>query len=64
MMGLVHAIAHCLDCAWEVSSINAMVLAAQHHKKTGHQVSVEQCFSKTWLRIEPETEKVEQISEE
>jgi len=51
-MGLVHALASCLDCNWEAGSRNAMILAAQHHRKTGHQVMVEQCFSKTYLRDE------------
>ncbi len=53
-MGLVHAFGSCLDCAWEAGSLNAMALGAKHHQKTGHQVMVEQCFSKTWLRTQPE----------
>ena len=52
-MGLVHAMAHCLDCNWQADSLNSMVLGTRHHKLTGHQLMVEQCFSKTYLRTMP-----------
>ena len=43
-MHIIHAIANCIDCNWEKDSRNSMVLAAQHHRKTGHYVQVEQCY--------------------
>ena len=52
-MGLVHALASCLDCGWQATTLNAQGLGAKHHYKTGHQVMTEVCFSKTFLRSEP-----------
>ena len=49
-MGLIHASAWCLDCAWETTSLNAVLLGSQHHRKTEHEVMAEQCHSKVWLR--------------
>jgi len=33
--------AHCEDCNWALKAVNALGLAAQHHDRTGHSVSVE-----------------------
>lgn len=38
---LIHGLARCESCGWETDGKNAMGLAAQHHKKTGHLVSGE-----------------------
>jgi len=60
-MGLTHAQADCLDCAWSADSLNAMVLAAKHHRKTGHQVMIERCFSKIFLRMTTDKGKTEEV---
>lgn len=39
--GLVGAIGHCRECSWNQESKNTLALAAQHHDRTGHEVSVE-----------------------
>ena len=54
-MGLIHAIATCFDCGWNADSRNSMVLGAQHHRKTGHYVIVEQCFAKIYGSRESDT---------
>jgi hypothetical protein len=39
---LVHAIAECRECEWSTQDYRvATRQARQHHRKTGHQVSVE-----------------------
>ena len=48
MGGLTSAIADCLDCGWRNESFSARNLAAKHHRKTGHRVIVEQCYSKIY----------------
>lgn len=49
-MGLVHALASCMDCGKEWSDLNAQGVGAKHHYSTGHQVITEACYSKTFLR--------------
>ena len=39
--GLIGVIAHCSDCDWNVETRNGLGLAAQHHDRTGHKVSIE-----------------------
>ena len=51
-MGLVSAIASCRDCEWWSETLSARALASRHHRRTGHQVSVEQCFATLWQRID------------
>lgn len=36
-----HYDARCQDCEWEQGKRNAVGLAAQHHDKTGHTVTIE-----------------------
>ena len=38
-------LASCFTCGWECEARNALGLAAQHHGRTGHQVSVEVRYS-------------------
>lgn len=40
-MKLIHAIAHCEECNWKCSSLNAMLLSGKHHRKYNHRVHVE-----------------------
>jgi hypothetical protein len=35
---IIEARAECFACDWLVESDNAVGLAAQHHKRTGHEV--------------------------
>jgi hypothetical protein len=39
---LIHGIADCLQCDWKCGDyLTVQRLAAQHHRKTGHRVSME-----------------------
>jgi hypothetical protein len=40
---LPHYAAYCEVCGWECTAKNAQGLAAQHHDRTGHKVTVEVC---------------------
>lgn len=40
-MHLVAAMCHCTECGYELEARNAMGVAANHHKRTGHCVQVE-----------------------
>ena len=33
--------ARCTECSWELSSKNALGLAAQHHDRTGHSIATD-----------------------
>jgi len=46
--GIVHGIATCYECGWEVEGRNVMGLAAQHAGKTGHHVNCEIGHSYSW----------------
>jgi len=40
--GVVHGVAHCMDCDWFTESYkNAQAIAAKHAKKYGHRVKGE-----------------------
>ena len=40
--GVVHGVAHCLDCDWDTESYkNAQAIAAKHAKTYGHRVEGE-----------------------
>ena len=40
--GVVHGVAHCLDCDWSTESYkNAQAIAAKHAKTYGHRVEGE-----------------------
>ena len=43
--GLLGVIAACRDCGWNSEARNALGNAAQHAKRTGHHVVVEQTIS-------------------
>lgn len=48
---LVHVIAECRDCGWENSNhIEGVQRAYEHHRKTGHEVTVETGYVKTLRR--------------
>ncbi len=38
----------CDTCGWKADTCNALALAAQHHGKTGHQVSCEVFYAVVW----------------
>lgn len=47
----IHGIAHCKDCEWQEEGYVVCVLEAQkHHKKTGHEISIELGFTRTIRR--------------
>ena len=40
--GVVHGVAHCLDCGWSTESYkNAQAISAKHARKYGHRVEGE-----------------------
>ncbi len=40
--GVVHGVAHCLDCDWSTESYkNAQAISAKHARKYGHRVEGE-----------------------
>lgn len=45
MSGYHHHVANCGECPFAVDSVNAMAVAAKHHYKTGHHVTVELGYS-------------------
>jgi hypothetical protein len=51
--GLVHAIAHCMDCDWECQDYLMVQRKAAYHAKTkGHRVSAELGYEITYSPIE------------
>lgn len=46
--GVSGAMAECYTCGWTGSARNAVGLAAQHAKRTGHEVVAEQVISMIW----------------
>lgn len=51
--GITHAFADCHDCGATWGSRNAVGLANQHARRTGHEVAAEQMISITYNRREP-----------
>lgn len=54
---IIEAEAMCEDCDWTVEAGNAVGLAAQHHKRTGHDVlsyqQIQVHYSKDYRRPSP-----------
>lgn len=48
--GLLAIWAECRTCGWNSEARNALGNAAQHAKRTGHEVHVEQTIGITWNR--------------
>jgi len=47
--GVVHAMAECEDCGWTTEFYkNALANGAQHARRTGHTVHVEQAIAVTY----------------
>ena len=46
---IVHVIAVCHDCSWEEQDYNkAAKKGREHARKTGHEVSIETCYSQIY----------------
>jgi len=58
--GITEALAQCRDCDWQTTSCNALGVGAQHHDRTGHQVSI----SVTWHVTYAMPEVIHRIEEE
>lgn len=58
---LTHSIASCNDCDWEDDHWEtAQKSAGQHHRQTGHEISLEAGYSKIYERCSPNLNKTKE----
>lgn len=50
IMKIIDSSAECQDCGKEWNTLNAHILGAKHHKKTGHEVIVEVSYGAVYRR--------------